>query len=147
MLGGAGLLEVPGIQVVDPLGYLDFLSLVRGAALVVTDSGGIQEETTVLRIPCLTLRPNTERPVTISHGKPGYETPVGTFSVLRKVKNDWSVPYNGPMPNAVYFTTTGIAFHQGDTAVQSHGCIRMPMDASLVFYDNLMIGEQVQVLP
>ena len=68
MLGAAGLLDVPGIQVVDPLGYLEFLSLVRGAALVVTDSGGIQEETTVLRIPCLTLRPNTERPVTISHG-------------------------------------------------------------------------------
>ncbi|HEX7308242.1 L,D-transpeptidase [Lentzea sp.] len=86
-------------------------------------------------------------PVPISHGKPGYETPVGTFSVLRKVKNDWSVPYNGPMPNAVYFTTTGIAFHQGDTAVQSHGCIRMSWDASQVFYDNLMVGEQVQVLP
>ncbi|MEU3645537.1 L,D-transpeptidase [Lentzea sp. NPDC034063] len=86
-------------------------------------------------------------PVPISHGKPGYETPVGTFSVLRKVKNDWSVPYNGPMPNAVYFTTTGIAFHQGDTAVQSHGCIRMSWDASAVFYDNLMVGEQVQVLP
>jgi lipoprotein-anchoring transpeptidase ErfK/SrfK len=86
-------------------------------------------------------------PVTVSHGKPGYETPVGTFSVLRKVKNDWSIPYNGPMPNAVYFTTTGIAFHQGDTAVQSHGCIRLPAEASLVFYDNLMIGEKVQVLP
>jgi len=67
-LGAAGLLDVTGIQVVDPLGYLEFLSLVRGAALVVTDSGGIQEETTVLRIPCLTLRPNTERPVTITHG-------------------------------------------------------------------------------
>lgn len=67
-LGAAGLMDVPGIQVVDPLGYLEFLSLVRGAALVVTDSGGIQEETTVLRIPCLTLRPNTERPVTITHG-------------------------------------------------------------------------------
>jgi len=40
---------------------------------------------------------------------------------------------NGPMPNAVYFTTTGIAFHQGDTAVQSHGCIRLSADASLVF--------------
>ena len=86
-------------------------------------------------------------PVRISHGKPGFGTPVGNFPVLRKVKNDWSVPYNGPMPNAVYFTTTGIAFHQGDTAVQSHGCIRMAMDASLVFYDNLMVGEQVQVLP
>jgi UDP-N-acetylglucosamine 2-epimerase (non-hydrolysing) len=67
-LGAAGLHDLAGVQVVDPLGYLDFLSLVRGAALVVTDSGGIQEETTVLRIPCLTLRPNTERPVTISHG-------------------------------------------------------------------------------
>jgi UDP-N-acetylglucosamine 2-epimerase (non-hydrolysing) len=67
-LGAAGLLDLPRVQVVDPLGYLEFLSLVRGAALVVTDSGGIQEETTVLRIPCLTLRPNTERPVTISHG-------------------------------------------------------------------------------
>jgi UDP-N-acetylglucosamine 2-epimerase (non-hydrolysing) len=67
-LGAAGLHEVADLMVVDPLGYLDFLSLVRGAALVVTDSGGIQEETTVLRIPCLTLRPNTERPVTISHG-------------------------------------------------------------------------------
>jgi UDP-N-acetylglucosamine 2-epimerase (non-hydrolysing) len=67
-LGAAGLHELPEVMVVDPLGYLDFLSLVRGAALVVTDSGGIQEETTVLRIPCLTLRPNTERPVTITHG-------------------------------------------------------------------------------
>jgi UDP-N-acetylglucosamine 2-epimerase (non-hydrolysing) len=67
-LGAAGLHAVPDVAVVDPLGYLEFLSLVRGAALVVTDSGGIQEETTVLRIPCLTLRPNTERPVTITHG-------------------------------------------------------------------------------
>jgi UDP-N-acetylglucosamine 2-epimerase (non-hydrolysing) len=67
-LGDAGLNDLRDVLVVDPLGYLDFLSLVRGAALVVTDSGGIQEETTVLRIPCLTLRPNTERPITISHG-------------------------------------------------------------------------------
>lgn len=67
-LAAAGLLEMPGVAVIDPLGYLDFLSLVRGAALVVTDSGGVQEETTVLRIPCLTLRPNTERPITLSHG-------------------------------------------------------------------------------
>jgi lipoprotein-anchoring transpeptidase ErfK/SrfK len=86
-------------------------------------------------------------PVPISHGKPGYETPVGMFSVLRKVKNDWSIPYNGPMPNAVYFTTNGIAFHQGDTNVQSHGCIRLQPAASQVFYDNLAIGENVQVLP
>jgi len=51
-----------------PLGYLDFLNLMRNAAFVLTDSGGIQEETTILGVPCLTLRENTERPVTLSHG-------------------------------------------------------------------------------
>ncbi len=67
-LAAAGLDRVPGVRVVAPLGYLEFISLVRGAALVVTDSGGVQEETTALDVPCLTLRPNTERPITISHG-------------------------------------------------------------------------------
>jgi UDP-N-acetylglucosamine 2-epimerase (non-hydrolysing) len=52
----------------DPIGYLDFMSLVANARLVLTDSGGIQEETTVLGIPCLTMRENTERPVTVTHG-------------------------------------------------------------------------------
>lgn len=67
-LAAAGLVDGPAIRVIDPLGYIDFISLVSGAALVATDSGGIQEETTVLGVPCLTLRPNTERPITISHG-------------------------------------------------------------------------------
>jgi len=67
-LTAAGLTASDRLRVVDPLGYLDFLSLVRGATLVVTDSGGIQEETTVLGIPCLTIRPNTERPITVTHG-------------------------------------------------------------------------------
>jgi UDP-N-acetylglucosamine 2-epimerase (non-hydrolysing) len=58
----------PGLRLVDPLGYIDFMALTANAALVVTDSGGIQEETTYLGIPCLTVRPNTERPVTITHG-------------------------------------------------------------------------------
>ena len=52
----------------EPLSYLDFLGLMDGARLVLTDSGGIQEETTVLGIPCLTLRDNTERPVTLDAG-------------------------------------------------------------------------------
>jgi UDP-N-acetylglucosamine 2-epimerase (non-hydrolysing) len=52
----------------DPLGYLDFVGLVDGARLVLTDSGGIQEETTVLGVPCLTLRDSTERPVTVTQG-------------------------------------------------------------------------------
>src|SRR5206468_6522482 len=54
--------------VTEPLGYIEFLSLMSEARLVLTDSGGIQEETTVLGIPCLTLRENTERPVTITQG-------------------------------------------------------------------------------
>jgi len=59
---------IPGLVLSEPLGYLDFLGLVSGARLVVTDSGGIQEETTYLRIPCLTLRTSTERPVTCNVG-------------------------------------------------------------------------------
>jgi UDP-N-acetylglucosamine 2-epimerase (non-hydrolysing) len=57
-----------GIRLIDPLGYLDFLCVMQHARLVVTDSGGIQEETTCLGIPCVTVRENTERPVTIANG-------------------------------------------------------------------------------
>jgi UDP-N-acetylglucosamine 2-epimerase (non-hydrolysing) len=69
----AKILEVsgelfPGIRQVDPLGYLEFIHLVRGAAAIVTDSGGITEEATVLGIPCLTLRDSTERPETVTVG-------------------------------------------------------------------------------
>ena len=66
-----GLLErisSSNIRLIDPLGYVDFMRLYSGAELVLTDSGGLQEETTVLGIPCLTLRENTERPVTIELG-------------------------------------------------------------------------------
>jgi UDP-N-acetylglucosamine 2-epimerase (non-hydrolysing) len=56
------------IKLIEPLGYLDFMRLYSGAKLVLTDSGGLQEETTVLGIPCLTLRQNTERPITIEMG-------------------------------------------------------------------------------
>ncbi len=64
----AGLADHPGVIVLDPLGYIEFIAAVRGAAAVVTDSGGLQEETTILGVPCLTVRPNTERPITITHG-------------------------------------------------------------------------------
>ena len=57
-----------GIQVVEPMGYIDFMSLVSEAKMVITDSGGVQEETTYLGIPCLTLRDTTERPITVSEG-------------------------------------------------------------------------------
>jgi UDP-N-acetylglucosamine 2-epimerase (non-hydrolysing) len=72
-------LSSPGLRVVEPLGYLDFLKLLIHARLVLTDSGGIQEETTVLRVPCITLRENTERPATMTYGT---NVLVGTDPVL-----------------------------------------------------------------
>jgi UDP-N-acetylglucosamine 2-epimerase (non-hydrolysing) len=58
----------PGMKVVDPLGYIEFMNLVSNSAAVITDSGGVQEETTYLGIPCFTLRENTERPITVTVG-------------------------------------------------------------------------------
>ncbi|MEE8391714.1 MAG: UDP-N-acetylglucosamine 2-epimerase (non-hydrolyzing) [Anaerolineae bacterium] len=62
------LAAMPNLRVVEPLGYLEFLDLMMHARLVLTDSGGIQEETTILGVPCLTMRENTERPITITEG-------------------------------------------------------------------------------
>jgi UDP-N-acetylglucosamine 2-epimerase (non-hydrolysing) len=59
---------MPGLKLSEPLGYIDFLSLTAASRFVLTDSGGLQEETTALGIPCLTMRPSTERPVTVSVG-------------------------------------------------------------------------------
>lgn len=68
LLEGSIVTEAPGLFLMDPLGYLDFLALQRHAALIITDSGGIQEETTFLGIPCFTIRRNTERPLTLTIG-------------------------------------------------------------------------------
>ena len=65
---GEGQVPSRGLCCLEPIGYLDFMALVSNARIVLTDSGGLQEETTVLGVPCLTLRDNTERPVTITHG-------------------------------------------------------------------------------
>jgi UDP-N-acetylglucosamine 2-epimerase (non-hydrolysing) len=67
-LAGQATAIPDGLRLVDPVGYLDFLSLEADAAAVLTDSGGIQEETTYLGVRCFTLRDNTERPVTITAG-------------------------------------------------------------------------------
>ena len=70
LASGDGLdrLERAGVRCLEPLGYLDFLSLECGAGLIVTDSGGVQEETTALGVPCYTFRSSTERPITITQG-------------------------------------------------------------------------------
>jgi len=60
--------KVPGLRMLPPLGYLDFLSLMSHSRFALTDSGGVQEETTALGIPCLTLRESTERPITMTLG-------------------------------------------------------------------------------
>ncbi len=65
---GPTLERTPGLRLVDPMGYLEFLALTSQARLAFTDSGGLQEETTVLGIPCLTVRENTERPITVELG-------------------------------------------------------------------------------
>jgi UDP-N-acetylglucosamine 2-epimerase (non-hydrolysing) len=82
VLEALGIGDHPRVHVVEPLGYLDFMSLVSGARAVITDSGGVQEETTVLGVPCLTLRPNTERPITITHGTNQLVSPATVINAL-----------------------------------------------------------------
>ncbi len=91
-------MELPdNIHMTGPLGYLDFLALMQSCAVVLTDSGGIQEETTALGIPCLTLRENTERPITISQGT---NVLAGTSmnSILRAWRNQQDRPKQGSIP-------------------------------------------------
>jgi UDP-N-acetylglucosamine 2-epimerase (non-hydrolysing) len=86
-----------GVRLLDPLGYLDFLCLMKHAALVVTDSGGIQEETTCLMVPCVTVRENTERPVTVTCGT---NVIAGTESanIRRAVKEQLGYQKQGRVP-------------------------------------------------
>ena len=97
-LTAAGLESGPRLRLIEPLAYVPFLSLVRGATLVVTDSGGIQEETTMLGVPCLTVRPNTERPVTISHGTNRLVEPDEVGSGAAAIVADPPAPPTEPPP-------------------------------------------------
>ena len=81
-MGEFGTTTSGNLTLTNPLGYIEFLALQKHATFVVTDSGGVQEETTFLRVPCLTIRPNTERPITLSQGS---NTLVGSdFSRLQE---------------------------------------------------------------
>ncbi len=85
-------------HLIEPLGYLDFLGLMKNAATVITDSGGIQEETTYLGIPCITVRENTERPVTVSLGtnqligKDYYKIPDLVNNAINRKKRSYTIP-------------------------------------------------------
>jgi UDP-N-acetylglucosamine 2-epimerase (non-hydrolysing) len=92
-------LAAAGVRLIDPLSYIRFMSLVAGAAAIITDSGGVQEETTYLSIPCLTLRDNTERPITVTQGTnrlvnaatlvPALEEALATPAAARQKPANW----------------------------------------------------------
>lgn len=90
--------SISGLQLIDPLGYLDFLELMSGSELALTDSGGVQEETCILGVPCITLRENTERPETVEVGS---NTIAGTDPTdviedvrrMRTVNTSWNNPF------------------------------------------------------
>ena len=90
------LKAIENLRLLEPLGYLEFLRLMEQAAVVVTDSGGIQEETTFLKVPCLTLRENTERPVTIDLGT-NELMPLDPARIARRVA---AIRANGRLPGA-----------------------------------------------
>ena len=89
---------MPGLHMIDPVGYLDFLKLMSSARVVLTDSGGIQEETTILGVPCLTLRENTERPITVEMGTNQLVgcDPTRIIEAYRKVMSTKDVEYHPP---------------------------------------------------
>jgi UDP-N-acetylglucosamine 2-epimerase (non-hydrolysing) len=96
-LAGAGLLArleaTAGLTLSEPLGYLDFVALMSRARLVLTDSGGVQEETTVLGVPCLTMRTTTERPVTVTDGTNRLVDPYDAAAVLAAVGETLAAPF------------------------------------------------------
>jgi UDP-N-acetylglucosamine 2-epimerase (non-hydrolysing) len=98
------------IHIVEPLGYLDFLHMETKAAVVLTDSGGVQEESTVLGIPCLTLRSNTERPVTVESGT-NYLAGTRRESILRAWEQVRVAPKAGVVP-PMWDGQAGVRSHQ-----------------------------------
>lgn len=91
-LKGTALATASGVRVIEPLGYVDMLALVRAAKAVITDSGGLQEETTALGVPCLTVRGQTERPITVDEGTSeivGHDAVVITDAVERVLAGIW----------------------------------------------------------
>ncbi|HVV12611.1 L,D-transpeptidase [Amycolatopsis sp.] len=80
-------------------------------------------------------------------GTPGYPTPKGRFHVQYKDIDHYSKQYHGPMPYSVFFTTTGVAFHEGSLRVQSHGCVHLSHAAAVKVYQTLRPGDVVEVVP
>ena len=101
--------EISGLQLIDPQGYLEFLTLQKASALVITDSGGIQEEAAVLGVPCLTVRPNTERPITISMGTNQLVEPADLIDAARSALTMEHSPSVPPLWDGSAGTRAGAA--------------------------------------
>ncbi|WP_051385447.1 L,D-transpeptidase [Actinokineospora inagensis] len=84
--------------------------------------------------------------VPITSGKAGHRTPTGSFQVTYKDIDHYSKAFHGPMPYSVFFTTTGVAFHQGSLSQQSHGCVHLSPEAARTFYRTLAPGDVVEVV-
>lgn len=85
----------------------------------------------------------TYGPVPITTGMPGYETARGSHRVLRHVRHDHSRIFDSPMPYSTYFTTSGMAFHEGRLDEPSHGCIHLGHHAAAHFFEQLRVGDEV----
>src|SRR5688572_14276111 len=92
-------IELVRVRRVEPLGYLEMLGLLESAGTVLTDSGGIQEETTVLGVPCLTLRDTTERPITVTHGTNRLVPERSRVAVLEAFAEAWGASTEGRIPH------------------------------------------------
>jgi UDP-N-acetylglucosamine 2-epimerase (non-hydrolysing) len=79
------LTAAKSIHLTEPLGYIQFMNLVSGSRVVITDSGGVQEETSYLGVPCLTLRENTERPMTVTHGTNQLVQPAELLATVQRL--------------------------------------------------------------
>jgi len=104
----------PQLHLVDPLGYVEFLGLMMTAAAVLTDSGGVQEETTFLGVPCVTVRTTTERPVTVTIGTNRLVDPSDPAAILAAVRN--AIAMGPAVPAPVVPLWDG---HAGDRAVEA----------------------------
>jgi UDP-N-acetylglucosamine 2-epimerase (non-hydrolysing) len=121
---GVGRLEAAGVRCIEPVGYLDFLSLQSAAGAVVTDSGGVQEETSALGVRCYTFRPGTERPITLSHGT---NTLLGDdpASLARVELATWE-----PTPSAIPLWDGHAAERVADALVTNYALTPMPITAA-----------------
>ena len=117
----ARLSAAPGLHLTEPLGYIDFMSLVQSACLAITDSGGIQEETTYLDIPCITVRDTTERPITLTQGSNRLVRPDGIGDAVEEV-------LSGAWPSG-----SRPALWDGGTAARVVQSLRACMASSSIF--------------